>query len=275
MFENPAISLYRFWREVVRFHGEDAVRSVRDDSDSRQNKSMNNIDRWSVDFLRYARERGAYPLNYRLALNVTGISARHHDPGLLAPLKDQYEPIITLSLRHWRRWVPLMTLWPNGDFELDSLPYDYYQVFPSWTFFRTGYAAGKRVWSLPTNDSKYGNWLNATDYKEHRMYVPRDSFIPTCSYRLVLNARGQWSFATQGLLDGKEQRATKLLADGHAAVERRYERNRRAAEKTGPAVPPQRLALYVPKHGRMTGQEAVNEMASHMRVYEPAPSPGG
>lgn len=277
MLENPALSQYRYWREVIRYHGERTVQAMR--REAFDGTRTRDVESWSLDFFRYARERGQHSLNYRLALNITGLSARHLDPGMLRPTQDEYEPVITMSIRSYGCWRPLMTLFPNGDFDLDAVPYDYYQVFPAWTFIKTGYAAGKRVWCLPVETNDHFEWLNQADYTKRRPYVPRDSFVAGCQYRLEANARGQWNFATvephqlpTGSLYHKQVRATELLTTGHQVVERRYERFRRAAERDIPANRRQKLALYIPKQGRVTGLEAVDEFSQHMRVF-PAPKP--
>lgn len=280
MFENPAVSLYRFWREAIRFHAEHEVQTLRRDSVDRPTSGLewgDAIERWSLSSRQWARETLRAPLNYRLGLSVTGLSARHIDPGMVAPMLDEYEPVITLNVMTYRQnRYALMTLFPNGDFQVDGTPYDWYQIYPRWTFFRTSYAAGRRVWMLPTKKDQHLNvWssLQEKDYTTARPYVPNKTFDKGCHYRLVLDKNGFWRFASTGLLASDETRAAKKIEAGYDACDRRYERARRMVEKTPPTSQRHRLALYIPKHGRMTGQEAINEMASHMQVYTPAPKP--
>lgn len=281
MIPNPALDLYRFWRETVRFHTESTVEHLRVQAESRPGSGATrpSVERWSLDTQAWATASSYAPLDYRMGLSVTGLSAKHLDsPALIEPSLDEYEPIITMNVGCRRRRYALMTLWPNGDFRLDDLPSTWYQIFPRWTFFRTSYAAGRRVWMLPVSDKeKIQRWiaLNEADFQAHRMYVPNYSFISGALYRLEMDARQQWRFAAipmNAVRDQKEERALECIDSGYAACERRYARHQKAAERAVPLNRQQRLALYVPKHGRMTGMEAIAEMSRHLRVY-PAPMP--
>lgn len=283
MIENPALSLYKYWREVIRFHNEQEVAEVRKDAATRPNPGMTRPDRYSEDRRQWARTSARAPLNYRLALAVTGVSANHVDAGMIEPTFEEYEPVITMNVRAYRSTrYPLMTLYPNGDFRLDDLPSCYYQIFPYWTFFQTSYAAGRRVWMLPQEEEEVGSrsWsrLDEKDWQAHRLYVPNYSFKAGCNYRLVADKEGRWKFATTGRLESVETNAAKLLAEGYDVCERRYARNRRMSERTISPDQRSKLALYVSKHGRMTGDEAVLQMVNHMRVYpalRPQEAPNG
>lgn len=278
---NPAIDLYKYWRESVRFHNESTVEHLRVTAESRPGSGATRptVEQWSLSTQSWATSSCYVPLDYRMGLSVTGLSAKHLDGNaLIEPTLDEYEPIITMNVGCHRRRYPLMTLWPNGDFRLDDLPSTWYQIFPRWTFFRTSYAAGRRVWLL-ANDGKekHQRWvhLNEKDYTARRLYVPNYTFVSGALYRLEQQPDKQWKFAAISLNavpDVTEQRAAEYLESGYARTERRYERYRRAAERDVPLNRQQRLALYVPKHGRMTGMEAVAEMSRHLRVY-PAPMP--
>jgi len=278
---NPALDLYRFWRETVRFHTESTVEHLRVTAESRPGTGATrpSVERWSLDTQQWAAAGSYAPLDYRMGLSVTGLSAKHIDPGLIEPTLDEYEPIITLNVQAYRSRHVLMTLWPNGDFRLDDIPSTWYQIFPRWTFFRTSYAAGRRVWTLPVNDKERGrgSWvaLNESDYQTHRLYVPNYSFIAGALYRLETDAEQRWKFAAiplNAVRDNREERALECITAGYGACERRYARHKRLVERAVPENKRQRLALYVPKHGRMTGLEAVAEMSRHLRVY-PAPMP--
>lgn len=276
MIPNPALDMYRFWREVVRFHCEAVTENLREQAKSRPQHT--DVEKWSLDVQKWATASSYAPLDYRMGLSVTGLSVKHLDRGLIDPLLEQYEPIITMNVQCRRNRYALMTLWPNGDFRLDDLPSTWYQIFPRWTFFRTSYAAGRRVWTLPVSDKeRTQRWiaLNEADFQTHRMYVPNYSFISGALYRLEMDTRQQWRFAAiplNAVRDKQEERALECITAGYSACERRYTRHQRAAERAVPLNRQQRLALYVPKHGRMTGMEAIAEMSRHLRVY-PAPMP--
>lgn len=277
---NPAINLYRFWRETIRFHNETTVEHLRVTAESRPGTGATrpSVEQWSLDTQKWATASSYAPLDYRMGLSVTGLSAKHLDPGaLIEPTLDEYEPVITMNVGCRRRRYALMTLWPNGDFRLDDLPSTWYQIFPRWTFFRTSYAAGRRVWMLPTSDETSHRWvaLDETNWQVGRLYVPNYAFVSGGLYRLEKQPDAQWKFTAihmNAVPDVIEQRAAEYLDKGYARTEQRYARHRRASERSLPASKQQRLALYIPKHGRMTGLEAVAEMTRHMRVF-PAPMP--
>ena len=266
MRPNPALDLYRFWREVVRFHQEATVLNVRE-------RCQNETDpeTASTVFQNWNKSTAYAPLNYRMGLAVSGISARHLDAGLVPARIEEFEPVITLNVGgRWR--TALMSLYPNGDFLLDDLPSTFYQVFPRWTFFATSYAAGRRVWLLPLADERIGQgWtrLAESDWKLRRPYVPNYAFIADQQYRLVMDGQQFWRFEP---LPGARALATDAINNGYAQCERRYARHQKAAQVLTETQKREKLALYIPKRGRMTGFEAVDEFTQHMRVY-PAPKP--
>lgn len=278
MFENPAISLYRMWREVYRFHTERSVIEARKASTERPKQTS--IEDWSLGKYSWAKGTRHVPLNYRLFVSMSGLTDRHLETGLAPATAQECEPILTLNVtsNYTRAVVPLMSVWPNGDFILDRVPYSWYQVFPHWTFIKTGYAAGKRIWFLPREqDMTRPMWehLDPTDFRTHRPYVPRDVFVTGGAYRLEMNGTGEYVFVAQGYpanQSASQLTAAQKLAEGYASVERRYERFRRASEKTLPPSQRHKLAVYIPKQGRVTGLEAVDEFTKHLRVY-PAPTP--
>lgn len=275
MFDNPVHHYYAFWREVIRFHGERHVEEMRTNSASRPAPGITSIEKWSLSSNEWARASAHGPLNYRLAVAATGITDSHLDlaGGLFVPMIEQFEPIITVNCYYYRRRHPLMSVWPNGDFMFHSAPEYYMNPFIESTFMRTNYAVGKRVWLLPQEKEHLRNrWarLDEADYEANRLYLPKHTFATDVRYHLVYK-HDQWLFAVGGHV-GTEVQARTRLDEGYAAAERRYARARRKATRAVPADRQDKLAIYVPKVGRMTGMAALAEFTQHMRVY-PASKP--
>lgn len=275
MFDNPVHHYYAFWREVIRFHAERHVEEMRANSSTRPAPGITSIEKWSLDHYKWARESAQAPLNYRMSVSATGITDNHLDlaGGLFVPMIEQFEPIITVNVYYYRRRHALMSVWPNGEFMFHNAPAYYMNPFIDATFMRTNYAVGKRVWLLPQEKDHLRNRysrLDETDFEANRLYVPKHTFATEVKYHLV-RKHDQWLFAVDGLC-GVDISARKRLEDGYAEAERRYERARRKANRATEEHKREKLVLYVPKHGRMTGFEAVEEFTQHMRVY-PAPKP--
>lgn len=270
---HPALHYYNFWREVVRFYAERNVEEMREASKSRPGQSYTPIDRWSLSAYEWARSSAQAPLNYRLQLGVSGLSDAHLDQrGLFEPLVEQFEPVITVNCYYYRSRHPLMSIWPNGDFMFHTNPEYYMNVMTDATFLRTNYAVGKRVWLIPrTPDTLRTRWqrLDERDYNTHHLYLPKTVFLSNVLYRL--NYTDQWIFTAPGIMP-LEQDAQQRLTEGYGQAERRYARARRKVEHNVDAAKRTKLALYIPKRGRMTGLEAVSEFSQHMRVY-PASKP--
>lgn len=259
MLTNPALDLYALWRQVIRFHSERSLHGLR--AKIPDTLDVDEVESWSRT---YSNGRSIVaPLDYRMRLTISGLTACHLRRKPTSP--DEYEPIITLSAQQSSR----MTLWPNGDFYLNALPRWHYKDFPTWTFLKTNYVAGRRVWLMPEERMESRNWVDVDekDYTVRRPYLPNDAFS-TVRYRLKKDDRGFWRIATCDT--GKTHHpGASDIEDGYAACERRYARHE---ARQSAVVRRRQLAVHVTKQGRMTGNDAIHEVSKHLRVY-PAPKP--
>lgn len=264
MFDNPALTLYRFWREAMRFHAEPRVARERDTLSSKLNPNPYVNERastWNGNN-QWAR------LNYRLGLGLGGLSVRHlsAQEQCNAPI-EAYEPILVLSKRSGYQTYPVMSLFPNGDFVLRQVPAGDVHTFTNWTFIRTAHAASQRVWMLPRNPDEAlnisGSWSNLRekDWQTHDLYLPLHSFHEDEEYKLAPDDDGKWRFVSLDPNPGKY--GARLLENGYAACFERYARYRRKSERAE--------AASRPRHPTVT-PEQVAEFTQHLRVY-PAPRP--
>jgi len=303
--ENPAVHLYSMWREIIRWHAETQVDWFREQAQSMVESTINNGGRWLAiqedgEIERWTT-KGMYtgsgnyhhaPLDYRMGLRVVGITDRHiFDTPTLGPDMTVFEPIIRLQVQHngWYsrnrgKTVPLMDLYPNGDFKLLQLPSTYHQIFPRWTFFRTSWVASHRQWIIPPlgkspllTSSWQRGWVSwdVTDWNTPIPYLPNHSFVVNGSYMLQPDIHGFWRITTQrdspvGEYDFKiDGDSAILLRKGYAASQRRYQRFERSSESAKAERTRDKIAIYVPGEGRRTGVDAVEQFSQHMRVFEP------
>lgn len=290
---NPAVRLYNFWHTIMEYQNPGAIEDARErlqhyvDACRKNNSGATwsylrpDVEKYSLDSASTYYNQDAR-LDYRMGIHVVGLSDRHlgDEPTLFEGL-DDWQPIIQLSVGwRYRRYNAMMTLWPNGDFRIDTPPQEgAYIIYPRWTFFRTTWIAHKRQW-LPEQPGikKVGRdgWVSVDEKNFHNPvpYVHGKTFKRGAHYRLVWDGR-YWKFMSQyGLPDGNflynhDHAAKQRLDDAYAQCERRYERNRRISICGPTENRIRKIALYVPKHGRMTGMEAVQEFTQHMRVYQP------
>lgn len=278
--ENPAITLYNTWRSIIRWRGERNVDQMRRQHHAmlRSKENPTGLSDWELEehILKnwYRASHRLTPVNYRLSLEVRGLSAQHLADDRLFDDLDDWEPIISLNVRCRRTPVglSLMTLWPNGDFMLERRPAQFHQIFPEFTFLRTSYVGGRRVWLVHSSKMDgYKGWvqLNETDYNNPVPYLPNHSFHEDGQYKIVPAENGHWKI--QALIGMDEK---KSLADGYAAAEARYARHRRKHEVIAEQERTRNMvAMYVPRHGLLTNEEAVARFSQYMQVYEPATRP--
>jgi hypothetical protein len=262
MIDNPAMHHYRFWREVIRFHGEYRVERLR--KEIPETLSPDAIESWSIDREGHYRQYAHAPINYRLGLAVSGLSAKHLvDAALIGPLAEQYEPIITVNMYVSRGRQALMTAWPNGEFQFHVHPHWWIAPLCAGTFLRSAYAVRKRVYVLPqtTEELRLNAYcrLDEKNYTENRLYLPKSALRSGGTYELVYK-HDQWIFVSS------DPTTQSYLDEGYGQAERRYARHKRRAERDQP-ITREKLAVYIPKHGRMTGLEAVDAFSTHMRTY--------
>lgn len=292
--ENPAVRVYNYWRMMMEYQGRAHLLDAQDRlttfaNSLKQSKPSQPWDEARSDIEQYMLQvqnshYGAphVMLDYRIGLRIVGMSDRHvADDNPLWDSMDDWQPVIQLALRiRYNRNVPIMTLWPNGDFRLDAVPAEgMYQIFPRWTFFRTSWAVSSRAWfpEQPGMKPYRSGWVNIDEKDFHAAvpFVGRHTFKRGASYRLVWDGR-YWRFASQyGCPDGNydlnlDAQARDRLKYEYDRCEKRYERYRRAAISGNTSEARiRKVAMYVPKHGRMTGMEAVQQFTQHMRVYAP------
>jgi hypothetical protein len=292
--QNPAVRLYLLWREILRVHGEHRVEWYRDQMKPLVDRAIERgtwedvlddgtIERTSFDIPTSYSQVDA-PLDYRMSLRAVGITDRHawETPTLGVDL-TVFEPVIRLQVR---RRHAVLDLYPNGDFTLHNLPSRLYQIFPRWTFLKAAWIAGRRHWAvLPVEATPYirnqhpaaPGWVNFNekDWQHPVPYLPNHSFVVGAHYQLVPDALGLWVISTQrnspvGAYDFHwDGNSAELLRAGYAQTQRRYRRFERASIRNIDQRTRDKIAIYVPKHGRMTGLEAVERFSQNMRVYEP------
>jgi len=305
--ENPAVSLYNLWREIIRWHGEQHVNWFRSQVQEHVDRRIasdhvtwhhiqddGEVEKYSTGMYTGGYNASHAPLDYRMSLRVVGITDRHlYDTPTLGPDMSVFEPIISLQVTHtgWRsrhagKTVPLMHLYPNGDFTIWNVPSAYHQIYPRWTFFRTTWIASKRQWLVPPvgghpllNKQPHWSpgWVNfdEKDWTNPIPYLPNHSFVVGAHYQLVPDVLGFWKVSTQrdsrvGEYDfRKDGESAILLREGYARSQRRYRRFERSSEIAKAQRTREKIAIYVPGQGRFTGDAAVEQFTHNMRVYEP------
>lgn len=277
--QNPAITLYQQYRNIVSWRGEHWVTKIRQDYKTYAEPKPDQVrlTREEIEE-RIQAGQGYYsnwqkiPLNYRMSLRIMGLSDAHLGERLFDDLED-WEPIIQLEMRTYGTSLPLFTIWPDGKFHFEEMPSRRAQVMPQFvTFLRTSYAAGRRVWlvSAPSMNGHYP-WVHVDekDWKNPIPYVRNFDLIQGVFYRIVPAENGHWKF--QGVESPNIVTHERLLDEGYRVAEKRYDRYRRAAEKVATAERKRTMiAMYVPRQGLLTGDDAVNRFAQSMRVYEPS-----
>lgn len=276
---NPALELYDHWLNAIKYQGKKHLRAweayVKDLYNS--GTLLDDIE----DELPVLTQQPLHAmLNYRLGVRIVGMSRRHLAGSMFASVED-FSPVIKLIVRGRCSYAyDIMTLYPNGVFQMHQTPFSAGQIYSDWTFLSSGWGAGRRQWTV--DDAPWVS-LKEKDFNNRIPYLDNHAFVETGYYQLLENAQGQWYVSD--ILDqpdfdeirmsisvkAEQYKAADKIRDGYAAADRRYEYWRRKHLRDV-GIKPNDNVLRIDGQ-RTVGDQAVKKFSEHMQVYGPAPSP--
>lgn len=205
---NPALELYQHWREPIRWQQEHGV----------------NLLRFPKENSRWHSPSTFVDQNFTVSVDkVTDVHLNQADVlHLITP--DMLEPVITL--RAHRQNNNVLTLWPDGSFQLCNRYWYLRHHLENQTFLRRSWAIRDQVTFVESAKTRWC-YVDARNFNRRQPYLPTDAMQSSVRYELEFDLRTRsWKVAVSRHEPVNHRRvsAQLMLERGYAAANVRYDR---------------------------------------------------